>query len=79
VILYTMMPQELIYPNDADAFSKQQTVTFQGVSLIVEQTDSQNVQVVRILSSDPQHYLDERICPGAKISCASIEGLSANF
>ena len=41
--------------------------------------DPQNVQVVRILSTDPQHYLDERICPGAKISCASIQGLSANF
>lgn len=79
MILYTMMPQELIFPNDVESFSRQQTVTYQGVSLIVEQTDSQNVQVVRILSSDPQHYLDERICPGAKISCASIEGLSANY
>ncbi|WP_419888502.1 YlzJ-like family protein [Neobacillus niacini] len=77
MILYTTMPQEFIYPPETDTFTKQQTVTFQGVSLIVEQTDSQNVQVVRILSSDPQHFLDERICPGAKISCASVEGLSA--
>ncbi|MFS0778622.1 YlzJ-like family protein [Neobacillus sp. 3P2-tot-E-2] len=78
MILYTTMPQEFIYPPKTEAFTKQQTVTYQGVSLIVEQMDLQNVQVVRILSSDPQHYLDERICPGAKISCASIEGMSAN-
>jgi hypothetical protein len=78
MILYTMMPEELIYPNDPDAFNRQQTVTYQGVSLLVELSDAQNVQVVRILSSDPQHYLDERICPGTKISCASLEGLSAN-
>jgi hypothetical protein len=78
MILYTTMPQEFIYPPETEAFTKQQTVTYQGVSLIVEQMDLQNVQVVRILSSDPQHYLDERICPGAKISCASIEGMSAN-
>jgi len=78
MILYTTMPQEFIFPTEAETFTKQQTVTYQGVSLIVEQTDSQNVQVVRILSSDPQHYLDERICPGAKISCASITGMSAN-
>jgi len=77
MILYTTMPQEFIYPPEAETYTKQQTVTYQGVSLIVEQSDSQNVQVVRILSSDPQHYLDERIYPGAKISCASIEGLSA--
>ncbi|MEH7250516.1 YlzJ-like family protein [Neobacillus niacini] len=79
MILYTTMPQEFIFPTEAESITKQQTVTYQGVSLIVEQTDSQNVQVVRILSTDPQHYLDERICPGAKISCASIQGLSANF
>lgn len=78
MILYTMMPEELIFPYDAETFSKQKTVTYQGVSLIVEHMDAQNVQVVRILSSNPQHYLDERICPGAKISYASIEGLSAN-
>jgi hypothetical protein len=78
MILYTMMPQELIFPTDSDSFTRQQTVTYQGVSLLVELSDAQNVQVVRILSSDPQHYLDERICPGTKISCASLEGLSAN-
>lgn len=78
MILYTMMPQELIFPIEAESFSKQQTVTYQGVSLLVEQSDPQSVQVVRILSTDPQHYLDERLCPGTKISCASIEGLSAN-
>ncbi|MEH7110946.1 YlzJ-like family protein [Neobacillus niacini] len=79
MILYTTMPQEFIFPTEAESFTKQQTVTYQGVSLIVEQTDAQNVQVVRVLSSDPQHFLDERICPGAKISCASIQGLTANF
>jgi hypothetical protein len=79
MILYTTMPQEYIFPTDSESFTKQQTVTYQGVSLLVEQSDSQNVQVVRVLSSDPQHYLDERICPGAKISCASVLGLSANF
>ncbi|MDF2859260.1 MAG: ribonuclease, partial [Neobacillus sp.] len=51
---------------------------FQGVPLLVEYSDQQNVQVIRVLSSDPQHFLDEQICPGAKISCANIEGLSAN-
>ncbi len=79
MILYTTMPQEFIFPTEAESFTKQQTVTYQGVSLIVEQMDAQNVQVVRVLSSDPQHFLDERICPGAKISCASIQGLTANF
>ena len=33
MILYTTMPQEFIFPSDSDAFTKQQTVTYQGVSL----------------------------------------------
>ena len=45
MILYTTMPQEYIFPTESDSFTKQQTVTYQGVSLLVEQTDPQNVQV----------------------------------
>ncbi|MGG1678683.1 YlzJ-like family protein [Neobacillus sp. NRS-1170] len=77
MILYTMMPQELIFPYETEPFQKQQMISYQGIPLLVEFTDQQNVQVVRILSSDPQHYLNERICPGSKISFASLEGLSA--
>ena len=78
MILYTTMPQELIFPYESEANTKQQMVSYQGVPLIVEYSDQQNVQVIRVLSSDPQHFLDEQICPGAKISCANIQGLSAN-
>lgn len=77
MILYTMMPQELIFPYEAEAASKQITVTCQGIPLLVELTDQQNVQVIRVLSSDPYHFMDERFAPGSKISFASIEGLSA--
>lgn len=77
MILYTMMPNELIFPPEADSFQQQKMISYQGIPLLVEQTDPQNVQVVRILSSDPQHFLDDRICPGAKISFGMQEGLSA--
>lgn len=77
MILYTMMPQELIFPQENESINNQQLVSYQGVSLIVEAVDQQNVQVIRVLSSDPQHFLDERFCPGAKISCADISGLSS--
>lgn len=72
MILYTMMPQELIFPYDADAFKNQQTVSYQGIPLLVEQTDQQNYQIIRVLSSDPQHFLNDQICPGAKISFSNL-------
>nr|WP_263327959.1 YlzJ-like family protein [Neobacillus sp. Marseille-Q6967] len=77
MILYTMMPQELIFPAELESANQQQLVSYQGVTLLVEQTDQQNVQVVRIMSSDPQHFLDQRICPGSKISYADLQGISA--
>lgn len=77
MILYTMMPYELVFPYETDAFQNQQMITYKGIPLLVELTDQQNLQVIRILSSDPQHFMDERICPGAKISFADLGGLSA--
>jgi hypothetical protein len=75
MILYTMMPNELIFPYEADVVSKQQIVNLQGIPLEVELTDQQDFQVIRILSSDPQHFMDERIFPGAKISFGDLQGL----
>jgi hypothetical protein len=77
MILYTTMPMELIFPHESESSSVQQMVSFQGIPLLVESVDGQNAQIIRILSTDPQHYLDNQICPGAKISFANLEGLSA--
>jgi hypothetical protein len=77
MILYTMMPPELIYPYEVDSSSTQQIVSYQGIPLLVESIDGQNAQVIRILSTDPQHSMDNQLCPGAKISFANLEGLSA--
>jgi hypothetical protein len=71
-----MMPQELIFATEAVTASKQLMIHFDGVPLLVEMTDSQDVQVIRVLSTDPQHYMDDRICPGSKISFSNIQGLS---
>lgn len=77
MILYTMMPYELVFPNEADDFHKQKMVTYNGVPLLVEHLDAQTLQVVRVLSSNPMDFLDDRCCPGSKISLFNTEGLSA--
>lgn len=68
MILYTMMPQELIFPTDELEFGKQMMIQYDGIPLLVEENIDQSYQVIRILSSDPQHYLDSRCTPGSKIS-----------
>lgn len=63
MILHTTVPQELIFPTEQDAYSQQTVVEWQGIPLLVEQSQQQ-YRVVRVMSSDPAHFLNEEICPG---------------
>ncbi|WP_456271493.1 YlzJ-like family protein [Bacillus sp. AK031] len=63
MILHTTVPQELIFPPGQDAFTQQMMVEWQGIPLLVEQSQQQ-YRVVRVMSSDPAHYLNDDICPG---------------
>ncbi|RLQ95687.1 YlzJ-like family protein [Falsibacillus albus] len=66
MILYTTVPQELIFPADASSYSNQKMVTFNGVPLMVEQNE-RGYRVLRVLSSDPSHFLDRSYEPGQYI------------
>jgi YlzJ-like protein len=67
MILYTMMPQELIYPQDEQQASNMKFVDINGVSLAVSQASDGEYTIERIMSTNPQHYLDGRYSPGQKI------------
>lgn len=66
--LYTLMPLEMIYPNDNQEYSQQKMYHLDGIPLLVESDSEGEYRVVRVMSSDPAHYLDERCTPGARIS-----------
>lgn len=71
MILYTMMPRELVYPEEAaeqQGASNQMLVQYQGVPVLAEQEDGMNYRIVRVMSTDPSHYLNEMCTPGTKIS-----------
>ncbi|MBU8877892.1 YlzJ-like family protein [Bacillus sp. FJAT-29790] len=68
MILYTMMPQELIYQTDANEFGKQKLVTYDGIPLLVDIEEGQNCTVIRVMSSDPAHFMNEKYTPGTKIT-----------
>jgi hypothetical protein len=68
MILYTMMPNELIYPVSEQESSTQMLIQYNGIPLLVERTVDNQFQVIRVMSSDPNHYLDDGCSPGTKIS-----------
>ena len=68
MILYTMMPEELIFPTAETDFNKQKIVEMNGVSLLVNETSQNQYVILRVLSSDPQHFLDDQYSPGQKVT-----------
>lgn len=52
MILYTTMPQELIFPVENSEYDKTRIIDYNGVSLVVQQTEMNTYQIVRNLSTD---------------------------
>ncbi|MGG3913084.1 YlzJ-like family protein [Rossellomorea vietnamensis] len=63
MILYTMVPNDLVFPTDENEFTGQMMINYQGVPLLVQQEESK-YRIIRVMSSDPAHYLNDQICPG---------------
>ncbi|MFK4997969.1 YlzJ-like family protein [Bacillus sp. N9] len=55
MILHTIVPIELIFPNEAERFSEQKSVMRNGIPMIVEQNGDM-YKVVRIMSSNPTDF-----------------------
>jgi YlzJ-like protein len=68
MIYYTMMPEELMFPHTEDEYKKQSVIKMNGIQLLVQQSENAQYEIIRVLSSDPQHYLNSELCPGQKIT-----------
>lgn len=65
MILYTIMPEYCIYPQDESVYYEQKQITYEGIDMLVKQGENGEYQVVRIMSSNPQHFL--AFSPGQSI------------
>ncbi|MBO1582273.1 MULTISPECIES: YlzJ-like family protein [Bacillus] len=66
MILYTIMPEQLVYQTDYSQYERQKIVNVNGVEMVVSEENSQYYSVVRVLSTNPSHYLQYE--PGQKIT-----------
>jgi len=67
MILYTTVPQELIFPTEASAYGKQEIITYNGIPMMVEKVE-EGKRIIRILSTNPTDYMEQSIMPGQIIS-----------
>nr|WP_272495680.1 YlzJ-like family protein [Bacillus pinisoli] len=61
------MPEEYIFPTDEKQYVNQKVIEMNGVSMMVEKSEDQ-YRIIRLLSTDPEHYLSEEYCPGTMIA-----------
>jgi len=64
-MLYTVMPLELVLEDRTVAEKALFETTYLGRRVISRIGPSGQMEIVRLLSTDPQDYLDPRLCPGA--------------
>ncbi|BCV24998.1 MAG TPA: hypothetical protein GXX50_00050 [Firmicutes bacterium] len=68
MILYTPMPLELVL-DGLDAYRPQyEEVTVRGHKVVVERTGVNQAKLVRLLSTNPNDFLDPSFFPGAIIT-----------
>ncbi|MBS4172577.1 YlzJ-like family protein [Bacillus sp. FJAT-49736] len=67
MILHTTVPLELIFPTELSEYEKQEYITYNGIPMIVEAMGEEK-RVIRILSTNPEDYLNNSIMPGQMIS-----------
>lgn len=68
MILYTMMPYEQVFPPAEVSAQQPIMVNFNGIPIMAEWTENHEYRIVRVMSTDPSHYLNSECMPGAIIS-----------
>ncbi|KGX83430.1 YlzJ-like family protein [Pontibacillus marinus] len=73
MIHYTPLSEHDIYEDDPKSYEKQRIVSVNGKSMKVYDNDDGTVQLVQLLSTDPQDYLDQNFIPGNTFSVTDVE------
>ncbi|SFJ24279.1 YlzJ-like family protein [Thermoflavimicrobium dichotomicum] len=67
MIHYSPLPAELIFQDPYALSSVHQEIVVDGVQMLVHIDQTGSAKIVRLLSGNPQHYLDPRFQPGNSI------------
>jgi len=66
MILYTAMPLELVLEG-MDRTYNYQEINLDGIKLIIEPMDINHGKIVRLISTNPQDYLNSQLNPGTVV------------
>ncbi|MGE4282208.1 MAG: YlzJ-like family protein [Clostridia bacterium] len=64
MLIYSIIPNEVIFSNQDDQYEKTQNITYKGQTLEVTQLAANQYRVNRIISTNIKAYLDPQLQPG---------------
>lgn len=67
MILYTPLSETDIFPTENKAYQREH-LSYHGKNVIAERTTEGNYQIIQLLSTDPQDFLEETYIPGSILS-----------
>jgi hypothetical protein len=67
MIIYSVIPNEVIFEGLEDFDPRYEEISMDGITLQVERRGQHQAAIVRLLSYDPQDYLNPKYAPGSII------------
>ncbi|WP_026906176.1 YlzJ-like family protein [Paucisalibacillus globulus] len=67
MILYTPLSETDIFPTADNVYTNRKCITYEGKTVFVEKNNNGEYQLVQLLSTDPQDYLNDMYTPGSII------------
>ncbi|MDF2572283.1 MAG: YlzJ-like protein [Sporomusa sp.] len=68
MILWTVVPEELIYANQNQPDIAYEEIEYSGQKIVAEQISPSEFRITRLLTTNPSDYLANELQPGTIIS-----------
>ncbi len=73
MIHYTPLSEHDIYEDDPKSYEQNQVVSINGRNMKVHDNNDGTVELVQLMSTNPQDFLNNRYIPGNRFSVNDIE------
>ncbi|MBR7794811.1 MAG: YlzJ-like family protein [Bacillota bacterium] len=73
MILYTPLSKEDIFPPSPSEHTNRHMISFEGRYMYCQQKTDGSLEVLQLLSSDPQDFLNENYAPGTILPNTNIK------
>lgn len=68
MILWTIVPEEVVYADPNQPNPAYEEIEYDGKKVVAQKISQNEFRIVRLLTTDPSHYLRNELQPGSVIT-----------